>query len=224
MQPLAQDRVWVTGAGGSAGEATVTREPEREEQRPPATGMRRRRVGLIPRRVLLVSKLLCSGRLRRGIRRYPRSTRHRAAGTQPARSPRSLHTVGQAWDSGCHGSGRTKLRGVAHSTRRPGTQEDGVSHTEPAGTALCEDWASLSCAPGGVGEWAGRSRCRWWEQLRLRDAQQGAAQTCCWGGQREQDAGLPVQTGAHQVQGPGQKSPGSRRGQTPGRADTGEAY
>lgn len=92
MQPLAQDRVWVTGAGGSAGEATVTREPEREEQRPQeAEGG-----SLMPRGVLLVSKLLCSGRLRRGIRRYPRSTRHRAAGTQPARSPRSLHTVGQA--------------------------------------------------------------------------------------------------------------------------------
>lgn len=118
---------------------------------------------LIPREALLVSNLLCSGRLRRGIRRYPRSTRHGAAGIQPARSPRSLHTGGQAWDSGCCGSGRTKLCGVAHSTRRPGTQEDGVSHTGPAGTALCEDWASLSSAPGGVGERAGRSRCRWWE-------------------------------------------------------------
>lgn len=167
MWPLAPERVWVTGARGSAGEASVTREPEREEQRPSATRMRRWRAG--PRSHS--GHCLCPTCCAQDGPDEGFAVTHGPPGTgQLGHSPQEAHglyTWGQAWGLGCCGRGHTAERegkaSIWRDSQRPltSTQEDGVSHAGPTGTAPCKDWASLSSAPGGVG--GGGKRAGWWE-------------------------------------------------------------
>ena len=159
MWPLAQESVGDRGARRSAGEASVTREPEQEEQRPSATRMRRWKAGPRSHRGHCLCPTCCA---QDGpdegfaVTHGPPGTGQLGHSLQEAHG---LYPRGQVWGPGCCGRGHTAEReGKASIWRDPqrprtSTQEGGVSHTGPAGFTQLRSWWG-----GGGGKRVGRWR------------------------------------------------------------------
>lgn len=129
----------------------------------------------------MLSNLLCPGWPRRGVRHYPRSIRHGAAGTQPARSLRPLHTgTGVGHTPECEDEASAVWL-LAPAGQAPGRRR----FLRGAQPALRCSRTGLHSAPFLAGWEAGLEEpMQMVGALRLRAALQGAARTCCWGGHR----------------------------------------